>query len=281
MTSNTVRLSVALVTRNRPESLALCLASLRSQSVQPFEIVVSDDSDPATAHESRGVSERWDCRYVLGPRRGLYANRNHAALACDGTHIRTMDDDHRFPEGHMRQCLDAVQDDRQAIWTTGEILYVDGDYHGTAKTANQLHPSGVGGPLQDLDNNWAIADGSTIYPRTVFDHGYRMVEEFTYGSSYLEFGVYLYSRGFRSRCIPGAYVEHHAGRDTLTRFRSTAYTKSILYSMFCFNLHFRPNKLLAGRYLLPHLKRLDRCAELLAYLPALKMKVSKRWEFSQ
>ncbi|MFM6022178.1 MAG: glycosyltransferase family 2 protein, partial [Dolichospermum sp.] len=40
-----ILLSIALVTRNRPESLERCLKSLRSQNVQPFEVVISDDSD--------------------------------------------------------------------------------------------------------------------------------------------------------------------------------------------------------------------------------------------
>ena len=39
------RLSVALVTRNRAASLERTLQSLRSQSVEPWEVVVSDDSD--------------------------------------------------------------------------------------------------------------------------------------------------------------------------------------------------------------------------------------------
>jgi len=43
--STPIRLSVALVTRNRPESLDRCLASLRAQDTQPFEIAVSDDGD--------------------------------------------------------------------------------------------------------------------------------------------------------------------------------------------------------------------------------------------
>jgi hypothetical protein len=33
-----VRLSVALVTRNRPESLDRCLASVRAQGVKPWEV---------------------------------------------------------------------------------------------------------------------------------------------------------------------------------------------------------------------------------------------------
>src|SRR4051812_33318686 len=105
------RLSVALVTRNRPSSLARTLRSLRAQTVQPWQVVVSDDSDDAPATEVRRICAEYGCEYLEGPRRGLYANRNRAAIACGGTHIRTMDDDHEFPSGHMEQCVAAVARD--------------------------------------------------------------------------------------------------------------------------------------------------------------------------
>src|SRR4051794_13593699 len=94
------RISVALVTRNRPESLERTLTSLRAQDRQPFEVLVSDDSDDAKATLTRKVAARYGCRYERGPRRGLYANRNAAHALCRGSHIRTMDDDHEFPEHH-------------------------------------------------------------------------------------------------------------------------------------------------------------------------------------
>ena len=49
-----IKLSVALVTRNRPDWLRRCLGSWRTQSVQPYEIVISDDS----GEDSRRMSMR-------------------------------------------------------------------------------------------------------------------------------------------------------------------------------------------------------------------------------
>src|SRR5271154_1682031 len=110
-------ISIALLTRNRPESLRRCLASVRSQDAQPFEIVISDDSDDPSAAEA--IAKEFEASHVAGPHRGLYANRNAAAAACRGTHIRTMDDDHTLPPGHLRICLEAVTRDPQALWTCG------------------------------------------------------------------------------------------------------------------------------------------------------------------
>src|SRR5687768_1983353 len=96
--SEEIRISVALVTRNRPESLERCLTSWRRQTVAPFEIVVSDDSDTTQTLAMQELASRFNCKYVRGPQRGLYANRNCAALACQGTHILSADDDHTHPE---------------------------------------------------------------------------------------------------------------------------------------------------------------------------------------
>lgn len=279
--SKQIKLSVALVTRNRPESLERCLQSLRSQSVQPYEVVISDDSDQDLAKEVEAIASRWDCRYITGSRRGLYANRNHVALACEGTHIRTMDDDHVLPDGHIQQCMEAVSSDPKSIWTTGEIGFINGEYCATAETAAQLYPSGVGGPVTDINNNWAIADGSTIYPTEVFDRGHRMVEWFPFGSSYLEFGAYLYHHGFRSRCIPGALVQHYADPITVTRKDNIKVIESQLYASLCYNLCFQRNSLLGLRYSLSFIRRANFDPSLILSLNKLIDMVKERWHRNQ
>ncbi|HEY2342522.1 MAG TPA: glycosyltransferase family 2 protein [Chthoniobacteraceae bacterium] len=266
-----IRLSVALVTRNRPESLGECLASLRKQEIQPWEIIVSDDSGSAEAAAAvQQVAGEFGAIYRVGPKRGLYANRNAAALACSGTHIRTMDDDHRLPAGHLGLCLEAVGCDPKSLWTTGEVGFIDGKFYDRAEFADQLHPAGVGCAVLDPDDNWAVADGSTIYPREIFERGYRMVEDFTYGMSYLEFGAFLYRRGFRSRCVRGAYVEHYADRATLSRDKP----HSRLFASLCYNLHFRPSATRAMRYLIPILARKP---SLIPHFRSLAARARTRW----
>lgn len=276
-----VKISVALVTRNRPESLARCLASLRAQSVQPFEIVISDDSNQVEAAKiNRQLALKWKCRYIEGPKRGLYANRNHVALACQGTHIRTVDDDHTFPQGHFERCIEAVKSEPHFIWTTGEISIFSGRVIGRAETANQLEPAGVGGPVHCLDDNWAIADGSTIYPAEIFRRGWFMVEEFGYGSSYLEFGAYLYRLGFHSRCLKGELVEHQHNTITNPNRNPEPDFASYLFASLCYNLFFKPNRLIAARYLASYFwhARFDR--KIVLGWPRLIRLAKSRWEES-
>jgi len=270
--NSAIRVSVALVTRDRPESLRRCLESLRVQDVQPHEVVVSDDSDdpsPAAA-----IAGQFGAVHIVGPRRGLYANRNVAALACAGTHIRTMDDDHTFPAGHFARCLAALERDPQAVWACDETSYLDGHLYARAQAATQLHPSGVGGPVADPDDNWAVADGATIYPRAVFDRGLRMVEDYGYGSSYLEFGAYLYQHGFRSRLLRDTCIEHHAEPATLSR----GDLRGRLFASLCFNLHFRPHRLMTAKYLFSY--AVIRRPTLLLELPAMLRFIRGRWNHS-
>jgi glycosyltransferase involved in cell wall biosynthesis len=263
--SRSISLSIALVTRNRPRQLEKALASLRAQDPQPFEIVVSDDSDENYVAEVRSVARKLDCRYLSGPRRGLYANRNFAALNCAGTHIRTMDDDHLLPLDHFAQCLAAVGRDPAAIWTTGERGFVNGEPVGTADTAAQLGPAGVAEAIVEPDDNWGIADGSTIYPREIYDRGFRLVEDFGFGSSYLEFGAFLYHRGWKCRCIPEALVEHHAVA------LSRPDPLSLRFASICYNLYFRPSTSRLIRHLLPHRESWTKLAKLFQM-------ASRRWK---
>ncbi len=272
-----LRLSVAVVTRNRPDSLDRALASLRSQPVQPYEVLVSDNSDGEYVPLTRAVVEQWDCRYLPGSQRGLASNRNRVARACEGTHVRTMDDDHALPAGHLERCLAAIASDPEAIWTTGEISFVDGAYWMSAAVANQLTPAGVGRSITNPDDNWGIADGSTTYPRAVFERGLFMLEDYEHDGNSLEYGAYLYRHGFRSRSIPDAPIEHYMTAESLHR-RPPRMFESRLFASLCYNLYFRPHYVRAGRYALPYLWRLRDRHNPAQLLPTMLAAIRQRWE---
>ncbi len=271
------QISVGLVTRNRADSLVSTLESLRRQSAQPFEVIVSDDSDENKAAETEAVAGRFGCRYARGPRRGLYANRNSIARLCQGTHLRTMDDDHMFPEGHFELCEQAVASDPESFWSTGETGFIDGKFYAAVDRALELQPSGVGALAHSYDDNWAVADGSTVFPVEVFRRGCYMVEEFGFGSNYLEFGVYLYRVGFKGRSVRGAAVEHYAGFETLGRLDTPTGAESRFFASLCYNLYFKWNPWLAMKYTASHILRSRRPIRMVARFPAILAMARKRW----
>jgi len=202
-------LTIALVTRNRAFSLERTLASLQRQGTCAVEILISDDSEGDEVPRTREIADAYGCRYMSGPRRGLYANRNASALAARTTHVRTMDDDHEFPPGHLDACLAAIELDPSAVWTLSEVR--PGDPHGDGRDTppGQLNARGFSGPPAPNAPMWAVADGATIYPRSIFTEGRLFVDDFPFGAAYLEFGSRLYKAGFQIRHLAGTYVIHH------------------------------------------------------------------------
>jgi glycosyltransferase involved in cell wall biosynthesis len=225
--------SCALVTRNRPGSLARTLTSLSKQRPVPLEVIVSDDSDAEFAGDNRGLVESFGYRYLTGPRNGLYGNRNFVARHCAGTHIRSVDDDHEFPEGHFRACYDAVSRDPRCVWFIGECYPASGGGLTAPICPGQLNVFGVSETPPDPQDCWSIADGASIYPRVVFDQGHAFEESFKFGAAYLEFGSYLYRNGFRMRHLEETYVIHHFDPTQRSFLDPELELSSRLFAMLC------------------------------------------------
>ncbi len=213
MSSEAVRISIAIVTRNRPDSLRRCLSSLFAQEERPFEVVVSDDSD-RDAYATQEVAAAFGVRYLKGPRRGLYANRNFAAAHCLGSHLRTMDDDHEFPNGHLRVVRTSVESDPNAVWTGAERTPKDDPFE-PPRYPGELHPGGFSFVPKQTEPRITIADGFTVYPRWLFQRGVCYYDGFLFGAAYLEFGCRLRWLGLQIRKILDTFLIHH--HDPLNR----------------------------------------------------------------
>jgi glycosyltransferase involved in cell wall biosynthesis len=204
--SEPIKLSVAIVTRNRPESLTRCLQSWRAQTIQPFEIVVSDDSDEPISSEIESICNQYSCRYIHGPRRGLYANRNSAALACTGSHIATGDDDHAHLITYVETIMSCLSEDPNRVWTFGERHRLSD----MISCPPELHRSGAGIHPADPSNSAAISDGASVYPREIFDSGLRYDETYRFGTIWYLWGQVLVKHGWRITFSEASFVWHFA-----------------------------------------------------------------------
>jgi glycosyltransferase involved in cell wall biosynthesis len=202
-----VTISVALVTRNRSRSVERCLESWRQQTVAPDEIVVSDDSDDRTAGETEALARRYGCRYTRGPRRGLYANRNHASLQCRGTHIVSADDDHTHPAEYLAVIKELIATDPRRVWIFSERA--PGDSASPLICPPELHRSGFGVMPADPSHCAAIADGASLYPREIFDTGLRYDEAYPFGGLWYLWGKRVAKRGWRISFSDRTFVWHH------------------------------------------------------------------------
>src|SRR5262249_59818429 len=84
--------SVVVCTRDRPEALARCLASLRSSRARPRELLVVDNASSGDGTQ-RVVAGIPGVRYLREPRPGLAIARNTGVRATTGALVAFTDDD--------------------------------------------------------------------------------------------------------------------------------------------------------------------------------------------
>jgi GT2 family glycosyltransferase len=100
----TPSLSVVICTRNRPDDLAACLASLDGQTRPPEEVVVvdaSDDDGPARRVAAWAGSTRAPRVRVVRAAPGLTRQRNLGVRASRGEVVTFLDDDVVLAPGYL------------------------------------------------------------------------------------------------------------------------------------------------------------------------------------
>jgi GT2 family glycosyltransferase len=111
--------AVVVCTRDRPETLARCLASLVSSSVPPDEVVVVDNAPRVPVREV--VARFPGVRYVLEPEPGLSIARNAGIRATDGALVAFTDDDALVHRDWLRHLREPFADPAVAV-VTGLVL---------------------------------------------------------------------------------------------------------------------------------------------------------------
>jgi len=237
-----INLSIALVTRNRPESLERTLNSLYKQNVNPYEVIISDDSDNVElAKKNLLLAKKFGYQYVKGPQLGLYSNRNFVAKLCNGTHIRSMDDDHEFPPYHMEKCIAAIETHKNVIWTIGEYYPDEKKWTLPAPIPGQLHPRGYSYPPAELSNYYGISCGATIYPRSVVTNNILNLETYQFGDLYLEYGARLVNYGYTIKPLETTYIIHHYDKDNRSLNNLTVINSAKVFSMLMFSFYHKKN----------------------------------------
>ena len=119
--------TVAICTRNRPESLARALASLMAFDPAPevlsegFEVLVVDNAPPDD--RTRGAVEAVPgIRYVMEPRPGLNFGRNRALREARGAILAFVDDDVVVDRGWLAGLHEAWSENPDARGFTGLVL---------------------------------------------------------------------------------------------------------------------------------------------------------------
>lgn len=190
----TLRPSICICTRNRPDQLRQALASIAASKLAPRQIVVADDSD---GDETEALVAAWavPITYVHGPRTGLGANRNAAIAAADGDFLLFLDDDAALGEqflSEMERRLEAIPPGRR-----GRTILAGTEINrGHTVVPNeqdllgfQSRPYREGEPLRTVVIN------ATLFPRELFDQ-VRFDPSLIYGFDEVDFTTQAVASGF-------------------------------------------------------------------------------------
>lgn len=116
--------TVIVCTRNRPQDLSRCLASLGDQCPPPSQIVVVDQSVGPEAEETTRVTARSDVAidHVISSGTGLSLARNEGAMRATGEFLLFTDDDCEVAENWYQEWLRVLTSDSRAGIGFGRTL---------------------------------------------------------------------------------------------------------------------------------------------------------------
>jgi O-antigen biosynthesis protein len=130
--------TVAVCTRDRPDDLRRCLASLSALEYPRIDIIVIDNA-PTTDAAERVVRTFPGVRYAREPRPGLSRARNFAVAAAVGDIIAFTDDDVIVDPGWVSALVQVFVKDASVAAVTGLVVPLE------LKTDAQLHFERYGG----------------------------------------------------------------------------------------------------------------------------------------
>ncbi|WP_227869906.1 glycosyltransferase family 2 protein [Streptomyces otsuchiensis] len=105
----TARVSVVIPNYNYARTLELCLTSVAAQTLQPYEVIVSDD---ASTDASVEVARRFGCRVLRAERNeGVSAARNRGAAAATGDVLFFLDSDQALSPASLENAVQMLAED--------------------------------------------------------------------------------------------------------------------------------------------------------------------------
>lgn len=211
--------TIIICTRNRPQSLARCLARLHELR-HPHDVLVVDNS--SDTHETRQVAEAAGVRYTREPVVGVNRARNRGGREASGDVVVYIDDDAVPAESWLPNLLREF-DDPRVVAAGGRIIPGE---EGNPDTSEAALISGYDcGPQRiavDRDTDgWferacfgGLGNGANMaFRRSAFDDGAVFDERIGYGTPVRGFGdhsgfFHVVANGGRAVYAPDAVVYH-------------------------------------------------------------------------
>jgi cellulose synthase/poly-beta-1,6-N-acetylglucosamine synthase-like glycosyltransferase len=216
--------SVVICTRDRPETLDVCLKAVTALDYPQFDVLVVDNAP--SDDRARAVAERWsthtNVRYVVEPVRGVSRARNLGAHSCGGEIVAYTDDD-ALPEADWLRALVREFEDARVMAVAGQVLPpVTGDCNALDARVRSLAGCGQAERLVvdrdtpywfEMANFGGIGDGNMAFRRQAFEVWPGFDVRLGRGASLLageeHYAFYqLIERGWRVVYTPASVLRH-------------------------------------------------------------------------
>ncbi|WP_017316823.1 glycosyltransferase family 2 protein [Mastigocladopsis repens] len=220
-----MRVSACITTRNRTKNLDECLEALWNSNIKPHRVVVSDDSPTLEVQQqnSQIVEKYPGTTYIIGPRRGVCANRNNAVNAIPASEtdfVAFIDDDicvkPDFIAGAVDRYTQMSPEQRNYTILSGVSQNPNGTYE---MVSGKLSFRGY---FCHSDAPESVAIHAALFPRSLFEQE-QWDENIFFGYEDAELCLRALKRGCRIIHCPELRVIHAGG----VAFKSTLHEPGI------------------------------------------------------
>ena len=214
----TDKLSIVIPVYNRPEELKELLASLKSQTFQPYEVIIVEDGSTIDSKEiADNLSEDLPIKYLTKENGGQGFARNFGYQHATGDYFIVFDSDCIIPENYLEEVEsflkqntvdafggpDAAHPDfttiQKAISQSMTSILTTGGIRGKKKHVGKYHP-----------RSFNMGISSEVFEKT---KGYII----PFMGEDLEFSTRIVKEGYKTALIEKAFV-YHKRRTDLGKF---------------------------------------------------------------
>ncbi|NBD17587.1 MAG: glycosyltransferase [Cyanobacteria bacterium] len=199
-----MRLTTCITTRNDPERLDTCLRAIWNSKVKPYSAIVSDDSpDLEIQQKNSQIVEKYPgTTYILGPQRGVNANRNCAVnFVTDTDLIAFVDDDVHldpdFIENALKRYEQMSPEERKRTFITGNSR----DGKGYKSRPTKLSFRGYYTAISKNETPECVHIHAAVFPRSFFNEE-QWEEDIFFGQGDAILCLRALKRGYRITHCP-------------------------------------------------------------------------------
>ncbi|UTZ26433.1 glycosyltransferase family 2 protein [Vibrio campbellii] len=157
-----MKVSIVVVTYERPELLSIALDSILSQSHTELEVIIVDDNSPSYLNNKKVIEDKKDSRLVYyrnTENKGACYSRNYGLSLATSKYVAFLDDDDLWDKDKIRQQVNSLNSTNAVLCYTAKRMFKNSDSSCGRVSFQEINEDL---PLLSLFNNNVIGTTSCI-----------------------------------------------------------------------------------------------------------------------